>query len=622
MPPSDIGGYTIAGPNKCIHCGAEITGEGTECYKCIDNPKRQETLKKWKKKPLIYHACPNEHEVLEIVEYADDCSPSKWKCPKCREETTEPHLLEYAPKIYSYADFCDDPEKKKGFKPARVAERIKAYFLFQTDRASGVVYRYDEERGVWRDDGEAYLKELTAEMLSVENRQSHFNNILHHLKSITYHDVTFKTKFVATPKCLLNVEARTIKEFTPNEMTRFSIPTEYKPDAKCPNWEQFISQVVAHEDAASLQEFTGYLLLPTYLFHKILWIHGEGRNGKGVYTRTVEALIGKENCSGVGLEEFDGNHRFAVAQLSGKLFNPCSEPPTNRVLQTTLLKRATGQDTINAELKGKNERLIFTNCAKITIIGNKFPRVNDTTLAFTDRMMFIKFPNTFVGENQIQNLERIWLENPEEMSGILNWALEGLHRLLSQRQFTESRTQRETEIEFKRASDSIGAFLAERGIYGAKLIATRSEAYDNYKEYCEEIGVQPESDRVFTQRMKQTRNVKDAKSQGKRQWQGVAFKQTGADGAVGADTPYYGKYGESEKLERYVECAPVAPSAPNPDRKCSDFCFNFDRAGCPLFCKINEDSIMPLKCPSFKPSEEMPNFDGKSEPSDFMGVPP
>ena len=78
---------------------------------------------------------------------------------------------------------------------------------------------------------------------------------------------------------------------------------------------------------------------------------GTGRNGKGVWQRIMEAILGKDNISGVGLEEFDGNHRFAIKQLYGKLFNPCSEPSTKKALQTNLLKKPQGK----AQL-ARNER--------------------------------------------------------------------------------------------------------------------------------------------------------------------------------------------------------------------------------------------------------------------------
>ena len=316
----------------------------------------------------------------------------------------------------------------------------------------------------------------------------------------------------------------------------FSIPDLFNPKAECPNWLEFLKQVLNPQDILTLQEWSGYLLLPDYRFHKLLWIHGEGRNGKGVWQRTMEGILGEDNVSSVGLEEFDGSHRFAMRQLYGKLFNPCSEPTTNKILQTALLKKATGQDTISAECKGKDKRIDFRNVAKITVIANKFPKVNDSTTAFTERRLFVKFPHEFIGKDVILNLERVWLETPEEKSGILNWMLEGLQRLLNQGYFTESKSQEETEIAFQRASDTISAFMKEMAIFSKNLITTRSDAYDAYKTYCDVFGLEAESDKKFTQRLKETPKIKatttPVKGNRLRAWNGLGLKKLNDDGTV------------------------------------------------------------------------------------------
>ena len=123
------------------------------------------------------------------------------------------------------------------------------------------------------------------------------------------------------------------------------------------------------------------------------------------------------------------------------------------------------------------------------MIANKFPRINDTTIAFKERRLFIKFPNEFKGKDQIQNVEQNWLTINDEKSGILNWMLKGLQRLLSQGYFTESKTQQETEIEFQRASDTISAFLSEIAILDKNLVTTRTEAFEAYKNYCDVFGL-------------------------------------------------------------------------------------------------------------------------------------
>lgn len=339
---------------------------------------------------------------------------------------------------------------------------------------------------------------------------------------------------IAVENGLLDLETLELTEFTPEEMALHQIDAKYEKDAKSDHWLKFLEKVVAPEDALTLQEWSGYLLLADYRFHKLMWIHGEGRNGKGVWQRTMESILGLANVSSVGLEEFDGNHRFAMALLHNKLFNPCSEPTTNRILQTALLKKATGQDLIEAEIKKVQKRVKFRNCAKITVIANKFPKVRDTTTAFKERRIFIKFPNEFTGSDCIPNIERNWLDDPGQRSGILNWMLEGLQRLLINGCFTVSKTQEETEIAFERASDTISAFLKEIVIFNKNLVTTRAEAYATYKEYCDLFGLDQETDKKFTQRLKETPKISVATFPPKnlRAWKGLGVKKINEDGTL------------------------------------------------------------------------------------------
>jgi P4 family phage/plasmid primase-like protien len=534
-----------------------------------------------------------------------------------------------------YEDFCPvnaeekalgygGAAKKESFKPALVSEWIATHekLHFKTDIETGIVYFYNGKS--WVQNAEPYLEYIVEKILKDENRQSHYNNILHVLRGCTYTQIEFSKK-IACENGLLDAETQTLTDFNEKEMPFHQIPVKFDKEAKCPNWEAFITQVVNQDDLATIQEWSGFLLLPDYRFHKLLWIHGVGRNGKGVWQRTMETILGNRNISGVGLEEFDGNHRFALKQLYGKLFNPCSEPTTNKELQTPLLKKATGQDTIEAEMKGKQARVPFRNYAKITVLANKFPKVKDQTVAFRERRLFIKFPNEFTGKNQIQNVEDNWIKINDERSGILNWMLAGLKRLLEQGYFTESKTQQETEAEFLRASDTISSFLTEMCLFDKTKVTARSDALEAYKNYCEVLGLDTENEKKFTQTLKDTPRISSCVVRNpkmERAWKGIGLNNIDDDGnIIKAVTPVTlvtcflptTIFQESSIIEGstkpVTDVTSVTESEAYKNRLCSNECENFDKPSCPFFVhKITKKHPLPLKCYGFKapnPGENM-----------------
>jgi ribosomal protein L32 len=152
-----------------------------------------------------------------------------------------------------------------------------------------------------------------------------------------------------------------------------------------------------------------------------------------------------------------------------------------------------------------------------------FPKVKDTSVGFWERVKIIKFPYEFTGKNQKDNIEKTWLEDPQELSGIFNWILTGQHRLQSQGDFTDSKNTKETITEFKRASDTIGAWLDTNCIFDKDSFETRQALYEDYKQYTDDLGMAPETDKRFYQRLRETPKIKDHKTTN-RGFKGIKLK--------------------------------------------------------------------------------------------------
>ena len=403
-------------------------------------------------------------------------------------------------------------------------------FIFKTPTDIEEPYYFDN--GIYKK-AEHKIKATIEAMLGSKASNYIINEVLGHIKRSSYVERSEFNKYdnvIPVLNGLLNLKTLELEEFDPNRIFTYKLNVSYYPEKKCPTFEDFLTKVLSSEDIPLMQEWLGYHLLPRMPKHKIMWFYGGGRNGKGRITATIEAILGKNNCSYLELQEFNGNRRFSLYGLYGKLANIASEPSTTASLQTPLLKKISGEDTLDAEVKNKQNRVTFQNIAKVTVLGNRFPRVEDTTTAFWDRVLLINFPNTFTGKDQIDNIERTWLDNPDEVSGILNFILEGLHRLGSHG-FTKSNTTEETILHFKRASDPIIAWLQEEIEEKTDAYIKKQEAYENYKKYVNEIiGTSPVSNREFYQRLRTQPKIKEAETKinnkTERIFKGIKLKNT------------------------------------------------------------------------------------------------
>ena len=99
---------------------------------------------------------------------------------------------------------------------------------------------------------------------------------------------------VANGTYFLSKDFSAQKEFCMNRL-----PVRYVPDAPKPSqWLAFLGQLLEPEDIITLQEFMGYVLLPTTKGQKMMIVIGKGGEGKSRIGRVLQALLGDSMNTG------------------------------------------------------------------------------------------------------------------------------------------------------------------------------------------------------------------------------------------------------------------------------------------------------------------------------------
>jgi len=195
---------------------------------------------------------------------------------------------------------------------------------------------------------------------------------------------------------------------------------------------------------------------------------GSGRNGKGKFLELVKRLIGIENSSSVPIRAMKEDNS-SLCELHGKLFNLAGDLSGGDLKDTGVFKQTVGRDLLQAHRKFLKD-LIFVNYAKHIFACNELPRVFDTTDGFWTKWVLLEFPYKFVTQ-EIYNdtvdksmlkimdpdiIEKLTEEN--ELSGLLNVSLDGLDRLLDNKDFSYSKSTADVKDMWIRKSDSFTAF--------------------------------------------------------------------------------------------------------------------------------------------------------------------
>lgn len=289
---------------------------------------------------------------------------------------------------------------------------------------------------------------------------------------------------------VLNIKTKELSAHSPDFDFRYVLPFDFSPSAKCPNWERFLSEVFMDDkELASLaSEIFGYAVLGGNPFlHKCFMLYGIGRNGKSVFLETLRAVLGEQNCSSKPIDSL--GEKFSRSALMGKLANISGET-SKREIESSIFKLIVAGEPIDASYKGKDEFEFKPQC-RMFFSGNFFPTFKDSSAGMNDRLVIIPFNRYFTEEERDSGvLDRIL----GELSGVFNWALVGLERLLERGRLPRVKSIEELRDEYQTASCSVYGFMETRCEYGEGFEWRKlSDFYKPYEDYCIDQKIQPKS---------------------------------------------------------------------------------------------------------------------------------
>ncbi len=442
----------------------------------------------------------------------------------------------------------DDYFDKRGrFIPAVLAdeilgETVEHYLVTPiTDKGGDLTWVYHDDLGIFKPDGIAYIESQVKQRLKKRCKRGHVGEVVKLVQIGSYEP---KENFEEDPTIMvlengtLKLDERKLTTHSSIYNARSRLPIKYDPKAECPTIMKFLSEVIPG-DVDLFQEWLGYHLIKDYRFALALMLIGDGRNGKSVLLNLIRAFLGKENVSEIDLYRLVAN-RFARAELYGKLANIAADVGSDELKRTGLFKALTGNDWITAEKKHQ-QPFSYRNHAKLSFSTNKLPLTPDMSRAFFSRWLLMQCPNIFTGDKADPKiLEKI--TTPGELSGLLNWALDGRQRLIANGRFTKSQTAEENQILYEEMSDPVTAFINNCVNQENEDVVSKDLMYAAYHGFCRMKGYSPLLKNVLTGELKpRIPNLGEGrrKINGTRKmcWTGISLKCQGCQGCQGF--PYY-----------------------------------------------------------------------------------
>ena len=310
------------------------------------------------------------------------------------------------------------------------------------------------------------------------------------------------------------------KEFCMNRL-----PISYNPDAPKPEkWLSFLEQLLYPEDIPTLQEYMGYCLIPSTKAQQMLFLIGNGGEGKSRIGLVMHALLGNNMNTGSVAKIETSN--FARADQQFKYLLVDDDMKLEALPQTNHIKTiVTAELPMDLEKKGEQSYQGELYVRFMAFGNGSLRALYDHSDGFYRRQLILSVKprdksrkdDPFIAEKMCAEAEGIFL-----------WALEGLHRLMGNDfHITQSeRTKANVEAAMREGNNILG-FMESEGyfLFKADDWITSKDFYTLYTIWCDDNSEKPLSPRTFSnflcaneQKYNLEHNNKGFNAQGRRVW--------------------------------------------------------------------------------------------------------
>lgn len=295
---------------------------------------------------------------------------------------------------------------------------------------------------------------------------------------------------------MFDLKKMKLVEHDPKYLSTIQVPIVYDTNAECPKFIEFLNDVFDNDEERIklVQELLGYCFLNEVKIQKAFFFVGPGANGKSVLAEVIRNLVGVQNVSNVALNNLGSS--FGMQNLPDKLVNISTENEFDRKFSTQNFKIITSGDAVEVNIK-YHAPINTVLCAKSIVLLNRMMVTGDLSNGFFRRILIIPFNKIYKElkagqsrEDGVSYMDKSLTEKLlKELPGILNFALEGLKRLIQNNfNLTESKACNHAFEEYKGRLNPVGEYIDEKLYFNQAAIRLRSDFRPDFLKWAEENG--------------------------------------------------------------------------------------------------------------------------------------
>ncbi len=195
------------------------------------------------------------------------------------------------------------------------------------------------------------------------------------------------------------------------------------------------------------------------------------------------ALVGKSATNALEISQV--GERFGLSNVAESSLLTLPEQRMDKDMSRRKTVRTflqlLARDLVRIEKKGKDA---FSIKPDVTLMAasNDVPQWEDLSGAIQTRFIYLHTPNSFKDREDPKLFKKLLLEG----SGILNWALQGLQKLLADSEIVEPKSS--LAIKGQECAAGLPAYITQELVFDPHSEARQNELYQGYKDWCENTG--------------------------------------------------------------------------------------------------------------------------------------
>ena len=445
------------------------------------------------------------------------------------------HIVESLKRKYRFRTIPEIGTDKENFYffNGEIYERAEEKIKQEADRE--YIRQWEEMRELAEEEGNKPLAEKLRNCLDHGPSVNDINEVLAMIRRTTFtYDEMNPVTHIPFLNGLLNLKTRQLEPFTPDLFFTYQVNANllerYVTLKDIPMFAGLLNTAFYEPDIPMVLSYFAYSFHPDLPVHKVLFILGRERIGKGTSVRVLQGLMPKGSGS-ISLARLLTSERFQFTGIEGK--NLLVDSETKRkfkrgtIMEWSAFCNLFGKDVLSVEPKG-HEAHDYVSKAKGIFLGN-LPFIPVDSPPAVARMLVVQTRDERP-RRVIPDLDRKILDAERDLIATL--LVQVLFKLMDNDfRFPGEMTDDSTAMVLDQLADPIENFIEEETEPVDGSMTLVNDAYSRFMEWCESKGIPAMSRQTFVKRFGYTFQKKKLGSRGNREYffVGCELSQTDLD---------------------------------------------------------------------------------------------